>query len=158
MARHSADDEYKTICKNKKATFEYELGDRVEAGIVLVGTEVKSLRLGKANLLDAYAKITNGEAFLVGAHISQYPSAYYGNHDPQRQRKLLLHSKEIKKLTGKTQEKGRSLIPLKMYFKNGNAKVELALARGKKVYDKRQTLKERDSKREIARTMREHNR
>jgi SsrA-binding protein len=158
MSKPPNKDGYKAICLNKKASFEYELGERMEAGLVLVGTEVKSLRLGKANLLDAYAKILGDEIYLVGAHISPYPSAYYGNHDPLRKRKLLLHAKEIKKLSGKILEKGRSLIPLKMYFKNGLVKVELALARGKKLHDKRQTLKEQDTKREIARTMREHNR
>ena len=158
MSKSSDNAGFKPICRNKKASFEYELGDRLEAGLVLTGTEVKSLRMGKANLLDAYAKIVNGEAYLVGAHISPYTAAYYGNHDPQRRRKLLLHAKEIKKLTGRTQEKGRSLIPLKMYFKDGRAKVEIAVARGKKQYDKRQTIKEHDTKREIARSLREHSR
>ncbi|MDR2340172.1 MAG: SsrA-binding protein SmpB [Deltaproteobacteria bacterium] len=158
MAKPAKNDNFKTICVNKKARFEYELGERLECGLVLVGTEVKSLRMGKANLLDAYARITDGEAYLIGAHISPYPSAYYGNHDPMRKRKLLLHAKELKKLTGKTQEKGRSLIPLRIYFKDGRAKVELALAKGKKLHDKRQTLKEQDTKRELARTVREYNR
>jgi SsrA-binding protein len=158
MAKVPKNDGFKTICVNKKASFEYELGERLEAGLVLVGTEVKSLRLGKANLLDAYARITNGEAYLIGAHISPYPSCYYGNHEPLRKRKLLLHARELKKLVGKTVERGQSLIPLKMYFKDGLAKVELALAKGKKLHDKRQSLKEHDTKREIARAIREHNR
>ncbi|MDR2461015.1 MAG: SsrA-binding protein SmpB [Deltaproteobacteria bacterium] len=149
---------FKAICRNKKAAFEYELEDRLEAGLVLVGTEVKSLRMGKANLLDSYAKISGGEAWLIGAHISPYASTFYGNHDPLRKRKLLLHSKELKRLVGKTQEKGRSLIPLSMYFKNGKVKVELALAKGKKTHDKRQAMKEADSKREISRIVKEYNR
>jgi SsrA-binding protein len=151
-------DGVKIICQNKKAHFEYELGDRFEAGLILTGSEVKSLRLGKANLLDAYARIIQGEPYLVGANISLYPQAFYGNHDPLRRRKLLLHKKEIKRLIGKTQEKGFSLIPIRMYFKDGLAKVEIALARGKKLHDKRQTLKEADSKRDLARAVREYNR
>ncbi|MDR2350777.1 MAG: SsrA-binding protein SmpB [Deltaproteobacteria bacterium] len=149
---------FKTICRNKKASFDYELGERLEAGLVLSGTEVKSLRLGKANLVDSYVKIKGSEAFLVGAHISPYNQAFYGNHDPMRQRKLLLHGREIKRLTGKSVEKGKSVIPLRMYFKNGLAKVEIALAKGKKTRDKRESMKEADSKREMARAMREHNR
>jgi SsrA-binding protein len=158
MSKPQNKDGFKTICVNKKASFEYELSDRLEAGLVLVGTEVKSLRMGKANLLDAYAKVVGGEIYLVGAHISPYTSAYYGNHDPLRRRKLLLHQKEIKKLGGKILEKGRSLIPTKMYFKEGRVKVELALARGKKLHDKRQTIKEQDTKREMARAVRDYNR
>ncbi|MDR2368316.1 MAG: SsrA-binding protein SmpB [Deltaproteobacteria bacterium] len=150
--------EIKIICQNKKARFEYELGDRYEAGLVLTGTEVKSLRLGKANLVDSYAKLENGEAFLVGAHISPYVNTAYGNHDPQRKRKLLLKKKELGKLIGKVKEKGQSLIPLKLYFKDGLAKAELALAKGKKTYDKRQSMKEADSKRELSRSLKEFNR
>jgi SsrA-binding protein len=151
-------EEISIICQNKKAHFEYELGEHFEAGIALLGTEVKSLRQGKANLVDAYARIDNGEAFLVGAHISPYVNAYYGNHDPVRRRKLLLKAKEIKKLIGKIREKGYSLIPLKMYFKKGLVKAELALAKGKKQHDKRQSLKDADSKRELARTIKEFKR
>ncbi|MDR0621016.1 MAG: SsrA-binding protein SmpB [Deltaproteobacteria bacterium] len=147
--------EIKIVCQNKKARFEYELGDRYEAGLVLMGTEVKSLRDGKANLVDAYAKLDNGEAYLVGAHISPYVNTAFGNHDPQRRRKLLLNRKEISKLIGKVKEKGQSLIPLKLYFKNGLAKAELALAKGKKIYDKRQSMKEADSKRELSRSLKE---
>ncbi|MDR1165949.1 MAG: SsrA-binding protein SmpB [Deltaproteobacteria bacterium] len=154
MPRPKDNSAFKTICQNKKASFEYSLEERFEAGMVLLGTEVKSLRDGKANLLDAHARISKGEAFLIGAHISPYSQTSYGNHDPLRRRKLLLRSKEIKKLTGATREKGRTLIPLKMYFKNGLAKVELALAKGKKTHDKRQSIKEADSKREIARAVR----
>ncbi|MDR0356692.1 MAG: SsrA-binding protein SmpB [Deltaproteobacteria bacterium] len=148
-------DSVKVICQNKKAHFDYELGERFEAGLVLTGTEVKSLRLGKANLLDAYARFDRGEAYLVGAHISPYDNAYFGNHDPQRRRKLLLKKKEINKLLGKVQERGQSLIPLRLYFKNGLAKAELALARGKKKHDKRQAMKEADSKRDLSRQLKE---
>ena len=145
----------KVICQNKKARHEYELSDRYEAGLVLTGTEVKSLRLGKANLTDSYARIINGEAYLFGLHISPYPWAYFGNHDPMRRRKLLLHRQELKRLYGRVQEQGHSLIPLRLYFKDGLAKAELALARGKKTHDKRHALKEADAKREMARALRE---
>jgi SsrA-binding protein len=151
-------DNTKTICQNKKARFEYELGDRYEAGLVLTGTEVKSLRLGKANLLDSYVRIDKEEPYLIGAHISPYPQAYFGNHDPLRRRKLLLHKQEIKKLVGKTREKGFSLVPLRLYFKEGLAKVEFALAKGKKLHDKRRSLMEADNKRDLARAVRELNR
>ena len=145
----------KIICQNKKARHEYELGDRYEAGLVLTGTEVKSLRLGKANLTDAYARIIGGEAWLLNAHISPYPWAYFGNHDPLRKRKLLLRRQELKRHYGRVQEQGHSLIPLRLYFKDGLAKAELALARGKKTHDKRHALKEADAKREMARALRE---
>jgi SsrA-binding protein len=145
---------FKVVCRNKRARFDFELESRFEAGMVLTGSEVKSLRSGKANLTDAYAKIENGELYLHKAHISPYPFAHYDNHDPERKRKLLLNKKEIRKLYGKVQEKGQALIPLAIYFKNGWAKVELALARGKKSYDKRQTMKERDAEREMARVAR----
>ncbi|MDR1870808.1 MAG: SsrA-binding protein SmpB [Deltaproteobacteria bacterium] len=148
----------KMICQNKKAHFEYELGDRFEAGLILTGTEVKSLRLGKGSLVDAYARIIQGEPYLIGANITPYPQAYFGNHEPLRRRKLLLHKQEVKRLIGKTLEKGFSLVPLRLYFKNGLAKVEIALARGKKLHDKRHSLKEADSKREMARAVREYNR
>ena len=147
--------EIKIICQNKKARHDYELGEHYEAGLVLTGTEVKSLRLGKANLTDAYARFFGGEAFLVGLHISHYPMAYFGNHDPLRKRKLLMKRAELKRLYGRLQEQGQSLIPLKLYFKNGLAKAELALARGKKKSDKRQSLKEAEARREMARAMRE---
>ncbi|MDR3203936.1 MAG: SsrA-binding protein SmpB [Deltaproteobacteria bacterium] len=152
------DENLRLICQNKKARFEYELGDRIEAGIVLVGAEVKSLRQGKANLTEAYAKLENGEAWLVGVHITPYINASYNNHNPDRKRKLLLKRKEIKKLIGKIQEKGQSLIPLKLYFKNGLVKAELALAKGKKLHDKRQAMKEADSKREVSRAMKDYRR
>ncbi|MDR0882146.1 MAG: SsrA-binding protein SmpB [Candidatus Adiutrix sp.] len=145
----------KVICQNKKARHDYELGDRYEAGLVLTGTEVKSLRLGKANLTDAYVSLHQGEAYLTGLHISPYPWAHFGNHEPLRRRKLLLHRQELKKLYGRLNEHGYSLIPLRLYFKEGLAKAELALARGKKKHDKRQALKEADAKREMARVLRE---
>lgn len=145
----------KIICQNKKARFLYELSDHYEAGLVLTGTEVKSLRMGKANLTDAYARIIGGEAWLMGVHISAYPMAYFGNHDPLRKRKLLLRKQELKRLYGRLNEQGYSLIPLKLYFKDGLAKAELALAKGKKNYDKRQSLKEADAKREMGRALRE---
>ena len=139
------------VCQNKKAYFDYEIVEKLEAGMVLTGTEVKSLREGRANLKDSYAKIKKGEVFLLGTHISPYPHASYNNHEPERVRKLLLHNREIKRLLGKTQEKGFSLIPLKIYFSRGKAKVELALARGKKAYDKRETLKRKQEAREMDR-------
>ncbi|MBU4565908.1 MAG: SsrA-binding protein SmpB [Desulfarculus sp.] len=143
----------KIVARNKKARFDYELGDRFEAGMVLTGTEVKSLRLGKASLSEAYAKVTDGEAWLVGCQIQPYPFAYYDNHEPTRQRKLLLHKRELKRLTVKLAEQGYSLIPTAVYFKRGLAKVELALARGKKKHDKRATIKKREQEREMARAL-----
>ena len=139
------------VCQNKKAYHDYEIMEKMEAGIVLLGTEVKSLREGRANLKDSYAKITRGEVFLYGLHISPYSHASYDNHDPERVRKLLLHNTEIKRLVGKTQERGFSLIPLKIYFSHGRAKVELGLARGKKLYDKRESLKRKEETREMDR-------
>ncbi len=141
----------KIICKNKKAWFNFEIDDRFEAGIVLTGAEVKSLRGGKANLGDSYAKVKSGEMFLIDAHISPYDKATSEDQDPLRARKLLLHKREIRKLTGKVVEKGFSLIPLRMYFKNGKVKVELALARGKKAYDKRDSIRKKDQRREMER-------
>lgn len=157
MAKKDRED-LKIICRNKKARHNYELGDHYEAGLVLTGTEVKSLRLGKANLSDAYARFFGGEAFLVGLHISPYPWAYFDNHDPLRKRKLLLRRQELKRLYGRLQEQGQSLIPLRLYFKDGRAKAELALARGKKSHDKRHSLKEADARREMARALRENHR
>jgi SsrA-binding protein len=141
----------KLVARNKKARFNYELSDRYEAGLVLKGTEVKSLRLGQAQLTDSYAKLKNGEAWLVSCTIKPYPFAYYDNHAPERPRKLLLHKKELHKIGVKVKEQGLSLIPLAIYFKRGKAKVELALAKGKKLHDKRQTLKKRDQQREMER-------
>lgn len=139
------------IAENRKARHEYLIEDTYEAGLVLAGTEVKSLRMGKANLKDAYARIKNGEVFIYQMHIGPYPFAYYDNHDPLRPRKLLLHKSEIKKLYGKVNEKGYTLVPLKLYFKAGKAKLSLALARGKQQHDKRETIRRRDQARELDR-------
>jgi len=141
-------DQEKNITVNRKASHEYAILQTYEAGIVLVGTEVKSLRQGKANLVDGYAKIENGEVWLVNAHISEYTQGNINNHNPRRERKLLLNRSEIRKLIGKTKEKGLTLIPLRLYFKNGRVKVELALAKGKKVYDKRRDIAKKDFQRE----------
>ena len=148
------DEGVKVVCRNKRARYDYELSERFEAGIELTGTEVKSLRLGKANLTDAYARVTDGEVWLINAHISSYPFAKYDNHEPERKRKLLMHKKEIRKLFGKTQERGLALIPLAIYFKQGWAKVDLALGKGKRSYDKRHTLKRKDAEREMERAIR----
>jgi len=141
-------DKEKNITVNRKARHEYAILQTIEAGIVLVGTEVKALRQGKVNLVDGYAKIERGEAWLVSVHISEYTQGNINNHDPVRERKLLLKSAEIRKLIGKTKEKGLTLIPLRLYFKNGKAKVELSLAKGKKVYDKRRDIAKRDFQRD----------
>jgi SsrA-binding protein len=143
----------KTICINRKARFDYTIEETYEAGIVLTGGEVKSLREGRANLKDSYGRVDKGEMVLLNAHINNYEPAHYFNVDPTRTRKLLMHKKEILRLMGKVQEQGLTLVPLRLYFKNGRAKVELALARGKKVYDKRETIREREVKRDIARGM-----
>ena len=142
------------ICVNRQARHNYFIDETYEAGLVLVGSEVKSLRDGKANLKDSYARIQKGEAFLVNAHVSPYSGANQFNHDPTRTRKLLLHQQEIERLTGKTKERGWTLIPLKLYFKNGRAKVELGLARGKKLYDKRETLRRKEAERDVERSLR----
>lgn len=149
----AAKDGERIICVNRQARHNYFIDETYEAGLVLLGSEVKSLRDGKANLVDSYARIQKGEAFLINAHISPYPGANQFNHEPTRPRKLLLHAREIERLTGKTQEKGLTVVPLKMYFKNGRAKVELGLARGKKLYDKRETLRRKDAEREVERTL-----
>ena len=141
----------KLICQNRKAWHNYFIEDKYEAGIALLGTEVKSLRDGKANLGDSYAKIKDGEVFLVDAHISAYRFGNRFNHDPLRSRKLLLHRKEIRRLIGKVQEKGLTLIPLRLYFSDGKAKVELGLAKGKKLFDKRENLKRKTMEREMER-------
>ena len=143
----------KLICRNKKAWHDYEIVEVFEAGMALMGSEVKSLRMGKANLKDSYARIKNGEVFLVGTHISPYPFANYNNHEPLRDRKLLLKKQEIKKLIGKTTEKGLTLVPLKLYFKHGRVKLELALAKGKRLYDKRETLRRKTQEREAQRAL-----
>ncbi|KAA3612049.1 MAG: SsrA-binding protein SmpB [Calditrichaeota bacterium] len=146
----------KIITVNRKARHDYEILDTFEAGLVLLGTEVKSLRNGKANLKDSYARIRNAELWLFGVHISAYSHGTYNNHDPERDRKLLLHKKEIRKLIGRVEEAGLTLVPLKLYFKRGKAKVQIALARGKRKFDKRQDIAKRDADREIARKMKQH--
>lgn len=141
----------KLIAANKKARHEYFLENEIEAGLVLTGTEVKSLRMGKANLKDSYARIKNGEVYVYQMHISPYPFAYYNNHEPLRVRKLLLHKYEIRKLYGKVNEKGHSLIPTRLYFKGGKVKITIALAKGKRKHDKRDSIRQRDQKRELDR-------
>ncbi|HEY1627497.1 MAG TPA: SsrA-binding protein SmpB [Streptosporangiaceae bacterium] len=144
----------KVIARNRRALHDYHVEDTIEAGLVLTGTEVKSLRLGRASLADGFAQITDGEAWLHNVHIPEYIRGTWTNHAPRRIRKLLLHRSEIDRLVSKIQEQGLTLIPLELYFKDGNVKVELALARGKKTYDKRQDLAKRDATREIERAMR----
>lgn len=146
----------KIVARNRKARYEYFIEDEYEAGMVLKGTEVKSARIGKVNLKDSYARIENGEVFVYQIHIGPCPFAYYGNHDPLRKRKLLLHRLEIKRLYSKVNEKGHSLIPLKMYFKGGNVKLSLAIAKGKRKYDKRDTIRRRDEKRDLDRVRKEY--
>jgi len=141
----------KAIATNRKARHEYSILDTYEAGLVLTGTEVKSLRQGRASLVDAFATIDNGEAYLRNLHIPEYTQGTWTNHEPRRTRKLLLHKAEIAKLIGKLQETGLTLVPLQLYFSDGKAKVELALARGRRAYDKRQALAKRDAQREIER-------
>lgn len=136
---------------NRRARFEYEILDSYEAGIVLKGSEVKSLRAGKANLQDSYAVVKNGEVWLLNMHISPYEQANQFNHDPIRTRKLLLNKSEIAKLHAKTNEKGLTLVPLKLYFKHGMAKIELGIAKGKQLHDKRESIKSRDVEREMRR-------
>jgi SsrA-binding protein len=148
----------KIVAQNRKARHEYEILDTYETGIVLVGTEVKSLRQGKAQLSDSYAMIENGELWLHSLHITPYERGNIHNHDPRRTRKLLMHAREIKKLYARAVERGLSLVPLSIYFKGKVAKVELALVRGKKLYDKRQAISQRDAKREMDRRMKEHGR
>ncbi|MFC4001841.1 SsrA-binding protein SmpB [Prauserella oleivorans] len=143
----------KVIASNRRARHDYSILDTYEAGVALVGTEVKSLRAGKASLVDAFATVDDGEVFLRNLHIPEYAQGTWTNHAPRRTRKLLLHRGEIQKLIGKTKEGGVSLVPLSLYFKDGKVKVELALAKGKKAYDKRQALAKRDAQREVARAM-----
>jgi SsrA-binding protein len=145
----------KVIAQNKKAYHDYFIEETYEAGIVLQGTEIKSVRAGRVNLKDSYAQIKNGEVFLIGMHISPYEQGNRYNHDPERTRKLLLHNKEISKLIGDTKEAGYSIVPLKLYLKNGFAKVLIGLAKGKKKYDKREDMKQKEAKREIERAFRE---
>jgi SsrA-binding protein len=148
----------KNICVNRRARFEYHIVDKHEAGIMLYVPEVKSLRDGRDYLQDSYARVNKGEAFLINAHISNYEAAHHFQTDPTRSRKLLLHKKEIMRLMGRVREQGLTLVPLRLYFKEGKAKVELALAKGKKLYDKRATTREREVKRDLARAMRREDR
>jgi len=141
------------ICRNRRALHDYEILDRIECGIVLVGTEVKSLRDGHANLEDAYGRIDDGEVWLIGAEIPEYLYGNRLNHKPKRPRKLLLHRREIAKFAGKADERGLTLVPLRMYFKEGKAKVELAVAKGKQAHDKRESLKKADARRDIDRAL-----
>jgi SsrA-binding protein len=143
----------KIIAQNRKARHDYAVLDVYEAGVMLTGTEVKSLRLGRASLVDAFATIDDGEVFLRNAHIPEYAQGSWTNHEPRRVRKLLLHRAEIERLIGKTKESGLTLVPLSMYFSEGKVKVELALARGKRSYDKRQDLAQRDADREVRRAL-----
>ena len=152
-AKTAAPEGVKRIARNKKAFFNYEIVEDIEAGLVLRGTEVKSLRAGKLQLVDAYAKIENGEAWLLHAHISEYENGSIFNHEPQRRRKLLLHKKEISRLAAKVREKGLTVVPLELYFRNGRVKVKLGLCRGKAVHDKRTTIRERDEKRAAERDL-----
>lgn len=152
MAKESG---IKIVAENRKARHDYHIHETYEAGMVLTGTEVKSLRAGKANLKDSYARIDNAELMLHNMHISPYEQGNRFNHEPMRTRKLLMHRFEINKLIGQTKEKGYTLVPMKLYFTRGNAKVQLGLATGKKNYDKRQDLAERDAKREMDRAFRD---
>ena len=144
----------KIICQNKLARLNYFIDDTYEAGIVLVGTELKALRDGRAHLKDSYALVQNGEIFLYDMHIGPYSHGNRANHEPLRVRKLLLHKREIKRLYGKSQEKGLTLIPTKLYFKDGKVKVEIGVGKGKKLYDKRRDIKKRDDLREVERSFR----
>ena len=146
----------KIISENRKARHNYHIDDVLEAGMVLKGTEVKSLRQGRVNLKDAYARIKHGEVFVHQMHIGPYPFAHYDNHEPLRPRKLLLHKREIKRLYGKVNEQGFTLVPLKIYFKAGKVKLQLALARGKRQYDKRQAIRRRDEQRELERARKKY--
>jgi len=151
--KDAADAAEVNICRNRRATHDYEIHDKIECGIALVGTEVKTLRDGHANLEDAFARIEDGEVWLHGAEIPEYPFGNRLNHKPKRPRKLLLHRREIEKFAGKAEEKGFTLVPLRMYFKGGRAKVEIAVAKGKQAHDKRESVKKADARREIDRAL-----
>ena len=148
------DDGFKVIVRNRKARYDYHILDTYEAGIELKGSEVKSLRAGKVSLADCYANIDHGEVFLYNVHINPYEHASHFNHEPMRKRRLLLHKAEIRRLTGSVAEKGQTLIPLQLYFKRGIVKVELALAKGKRDYDRRRTIADRDARRDMDRELR----
>jgi SsrA-binding protein len=149
----SGEDDVRVVARNRRAFHDYEILDRIECGIALVGTEVKSLRDGHANLEDAYAKLEDGEVWLVGSEIPEYAMGNRLNHKPKRTRKLLLHRSEINKFAGKASQRGFTLVPLQLYFKNGRAKVEIAVAKGKQSHDKRQSLKKADADREMRRAI-----
>jgi SsrA-binding protein len=146
----------RTVTTNRKARHDYHIDDTFEAGIALTGTEIKSIRAGRVNLRDSYATIKEGELWLLNTHIAPYQQGTYANHEPRRPRKLLMHRREINRITGKLQEKGFTLVPLRLYLKNNLAKVELGLARGKKQYDKRAALRQRETRREIDRAVARH--
>ena len=152
MAKRTGQD---TIVTNRRATYDYDITDTIEAGLVLVGTEVKSLRGGKASIAEAFATIRNGEAWLVQAHIPEYDFGNRNNHDPTRQRKLLVHKAQIAQCEKFTQEQGRTLVPMKLYWKDGRAKVLLGLGKGKARHDKRATIAKRDAERDVRRALRE---
>ena len=151
----SQGDSDRTVATNRRARHDYEILESIEAGLVLRGTEVKSLRTGLVNFKDSYATMRNGEAWLIGCHIRPYSHGTDANHDPERDRKLLLHRREIARMTGKVAERGLTLIPLRLYFKRGRAKLELGLGRGKKLHDKRAALREREVRREMDKAARE---
>ncbi|HTC85906.1 MAG TPA: SsrA-binding protein SmpB [Candidatus Acidoferrum sp.] len=147
-----------TIAQNRKARYEYFIDETFEAGLVLTGTEIKSVRANKVNLAGAYARVERGEAWLIGAHIAPYEQASRDNHDPKRTRKLLLHRKEIDEIVGRAKQKGQTIVPLRLYISRGRAKLELGLARGKQLHDKRRDIADRDARREVAREFSEANR
>ncbi len=148
----------KVVATNRKARHQYHFHDTYEAGLVLQGTEIKSIRAGRVSLQEGFVLFEGGEAWLVNVHIAQYDPASRQNHEPRRRRKLLLHRREIDRLQGRAQEKGYTIVPTKLYLKDGRAKVEIALAKGKKLYDKRDTIAKRDSKRQVERALKERQR
>jgi SsrA-binding protein len=154
MAKTENSNEIESVARNKRARHDYHVLETWEAGLVLTGTEVKSLRNGKANLSDAYGVVNEGEVYLINLHISPYDQGNYYNHEPTRTRKLLLHRKEIRRLIGAVEREGLTLVPLELYFKRGRAKVAIALAKGKKLHDKRADLRKKDDEREMARAVR----
>ena len=145
----------KTVAVNRRARHQFAIEETLEAGLALTGTEIKSIRAGRVNLAEAYARIERGEAWLIGAHIAPYEQGNRNNHEPTRTRKLLLHRDQISELIGRTQAKGFTLVPLKLYIRNGMAKLEIGVGRGKKAYDKRRTIAERDARRELERATKE---
>ena len=158
VAKRSTDDEQQLVADNRKALFDYHILETFEAGIALLGTEVKGIREGKANLRDSYARVEGGEVWLYNVHINPYSHRGYVDHDPKRRRKLLLHRQEIRKLIGQTTERGLTLVPTRLYFKKGKVKVALALAKGKKTHDKRETIRRREVDRETRAAVKESRR